>query len=292
MTHDRDGGAVPGAFATSWRAAVQPASRPLDRMRGFARRSMLSALAAVRRGSADRFVRCLYCHYVFDDQRTDFERIIVRLKDLGTFVGTEQLLAMLVGERPVDGRYFHLSFDDGFRNNFTNALPILRKHGVPAIFFVPSGLIGADWDRTRTYCLDVTHYRSVIETLRWDDLKVMLDAGYEVGSHTRTHARFSAMSSDHARLEDEILGSKQDLETALGYRCRYISWPYGRTTDADMSSVGFTKAVGYDACFGAFRGSVIAGETDRYRIPRHHFEPQWQPAHVEYFARGNMEAYG
>jgi hypothetical protein len=262
MTLDRDGGAVPGAFATSWRAAVQPASRPLDRMRSFARRSMLSALAAVRRGSADRFVRCLYCHYVFDDQRTDFERIIVRLKDMGTFVGTDQLLAMLAGERPVDGRYFHLSFDDGFRNNFTNAL------------------------------LDVTHYRSVIETLRWDDLKAMLDAGYEVGSHTRTHARFSAMSADHARLEDEILGSKQDLETALGYRCRYISWPYGRTTDADTSSVGFTKAAGYDACFGAFRGSVIAGETDRYRIPRHHFEPQWRPDHVEYFARGNMEAAG
>ena len=280
------------AFATSWRSAVHGPARLTDRLRVFARRNALSLAAALDRRLAARFVRCLYCHYVFDDQAADFENLITRLKSLGTFVTTDDLLDMLTGRRPVDGRYFHLSFDDGFRNNFTNAVPILRRHAVPAIFFVPSGLIGADWERTRSYCLNVTHYRTVIETLRWDDLKAMLDAGFEIGSHTRTHARFSAMSAEHDRLQDEILGSKEDLEQGLGYRCRYISWPYGKTTDADASSVGFTKTAGYDACFGAFRGTVVPGATDRYRIPRHHFEPQWLPAHVEYFARGNMEQAG
>jgi peptidoglycan/xylan/chitin deacetylase (PgdA/CDA1 family) len=219
----------------------------------------------------------------------DFERIIVRLKEMGEFVRTDELISMLSGERPVDGRYFHLSFDDGFRNNYTNAVPILKKHEVPAIFFVPSGFIGADWERTRAYCLDVANYGSVVETLRWDDLKEMLDAGYEIGSHTRTHCRFTAISDDPARLEKEILGSKEELEAGLGYRCRYISWPYGRATDADAASVRFTKTAGYDACFGAFRGSIVVGQTDRYRIPRHHFESQWPLSHVEYFARGNRE---
>jgi peptidoglycan/xylan/chitin deacetylase (PgdA/CDA1 family) len=251
---------------------------------------MLSTLGRLKRGMADRFVRCLYCHYVFDDQVADFERIILWLKSVGTFVDSAALIDMLTGVRPVDGRYFHLSFDDGFRNNFTNALPILRKHAVPAMFFVPSGLIGADWDRTRDYCLNVTHYRAVIEMMGWNDLEAILDAGYEVGSHTRTHARFSAISSDREHLEDEIRGSKHDLESRLRYRCRFISWPYGRVTDADNSSVDFTREAGYEACFGAFRGTVRPGTTDPYRIPRHHFEPQWPMAHVEYFARGNREA--
>lgn len=279
-------------FATSWRDAVRPPARPFESLRAFARRSTLSVAAALNRQFADRFVRCLYCHYVFDDQVADFENLIVRIKALGTFVDTDTVLEMLAGHRMVDGRFFHLSFDDGFRNTFTNALPILRRHAVPAIFFVPSNLVGANWDRTRSYCLDITHYRAVIELLQWDDLKAMLDLGYEIGSHTRTHVRFSDMSQQQNRLQDEILGSKEELESNLRYRCRYISWPYGRLSDADASSVGFTKTAGYDACFGAFRGTVVPGKTDRYRIPRHHFEPQWPSAHVAYFARGNMEQAG
>lgn len=278
-----------GGYAISWRTAVPATTTGADRLRAFARWSALSAMSVFSRKVADRFVRCLYCHYVFDDQVAEFDRIIGRLGALGTFVDSATLLEMLAGDRPVDGRYFHLSFDDGFRNNFTNALPVLRNHGVPAIFFVPSALVDADWERARDYCLDVTHYGAVIEMMRWDDLAAILDAGYEVGSHTRTHARFSAISTQRGHLEDEIRGSKHDLESRLGYRCRYISWPYGRVTDADASSVDFTREAGYDACFGAFRGTVRPGRTDRYRIPRHHFEPQWPLGHVEYFARGNME---
>lgn len=140
-----------GGYAISWRTAVPATTTGADRLRAFARWSALSAMSVFSRKVADRFVRCLYCHYVFDDQVTAFDRMIGRLRSLGTFVDTAMLLDMLAGHRPVDGRYFHLSFDDGFRNNFTNALPILQKHSVPAIFFVPSALIGADWARTRDY---------------------------------------------------------------------------------------------------------------------------------------------
>ena len=54
-------------------------------------------------------------------------------------------------------------------------------------------------------------------------------------------------------------------------------------------SLALTKAAGYEACFGAFRGSMTPGSTDLFAIPRHHFEPEWPAAHVKYFARGNME---
>ena len=273
----RFAGAEP--YAISWRQIYKPPRSAAARMRALARDGLLSAAGMLCQGLGDRFVRCLYCHYVFDDQRAAFERIITRLKAMGTFVDTQTVLAMLSGERPVDGRYFHLSLDDGFRNNLTNALPILRQQSVPAIFFVPSALIGSDYERTKDYCKNALHQPAAIEVMSWDDLKAILDAGYEIGSHTRSHARLSAISSDGKTLRDEIVGSKHDLETRLGYRCRYISWPYGRVVDADAVSLACVREAGYEGCFGAFRGSVVPDATDLYRIPRHHFEPQWPLAH-------------
>lgn len=273
-------------YAVLYRNAVL--TRPAG-LRTALRATAISVFSRLQSGLADRFVRCLYCHYVFDDQKADFEQLIGRFKLMGTFIDTCTLLDMLAGRRAVNGRYFHLSFDDGFRNNFTNALPILQRHAVPAIFFVPTAFVGAGWELARHYCLNIVHHRTAIEMMTWGDLRTILDAGYEVGSHTRTHACFSAISKQRERLEDEIRGSKHDLESRLGYQCRYISWPYGRAADADASSVDFTREAGYDACFGAFRGTVFPGRTNRYQIPRHHFEPQWPPGHVEYFARGNME---
>lgn len=277
-------------FATQWRQAVSPPDGLVGRTRSLMRGAALTLGSAVNRTLDDRFLRCLYCHYVFDDQLRDFERLVVKLKAIGDFVDTKTCVEMVKGEKPITRRCFHLSFDDGFRNNLTNALPILEKHGVPAIFFVPSSLIQSCFEETRHYCLVKTKYRSTIEMLTWADLSQILSAGYDIGSHSKTHARFSDVSQSPTLLEEEILGSKHEIEHHLGQECRYISWPYGRLTDADQASLDVVRTAGYDACFGAFRGTVSAGLTDLFRIPRHHFEVQWPLAHVEYFARGNRES--
>jgi peptidoglycan/xylan/chitin deacetylase (PgdA/CDA1 family) len=249
---------------------------------------VITAKAKADRTAEAAFLRCLFCHYVFDDQRAEFERIVCRLAKLGHFVDTNGLLEMLSGKRAIDGRYFHLSFDDGFRNNLTNAAPVLREHGVPATFFVPTAVIGTNPSLMREYCLRI-QYPAPIELMTWDDIASLRDAGFEIGSHTRTHARFADISNDPAKLEDEIVGSKRELEARTGATCRTISWPFGKVTDADGPSIDAARRAGYDACFGAFRGTVRPGATDPFRIPRHHFEAEWPIAHIEYFARGRME---
>ena len=90
-------------------------------------------------------------------------------------------------------------------------------------------------------------------------------------------------------MEDEIFGSKADIERQLGMPCPYISWPYGRLSDADDRSLAMVREAGYEACFGAWRGQVLPGHTDQFSIPRHHFEPQWPLSHVRYFASGARE---
>jgi peptidoglycan/xylan/chitin deacetylase (PgdA/CDA1 family) len=197
---------------------------------------------------------------------------------------------MLQGKRAIDGRYFHLSFDDGFRNNFTNALPVLIEHKVPAIFFVPTGIVSADWKTAQHYCINTTSYRGTMEMMTWDDLSEIILQGFEIGSHTRTHARFSSISSNPQAIEDEIHGSKNDLEAYLNIQCKYIAWPYGTLADSDRTSLSAVSTAGYTACFGAFRGTVKPNETDMFSIPRHHFEVEWPIQHIQYFARGNYES--
>jgi peptidoglycan/xylan/chitin deacetylase (PgdA/CDA1 family) len=253
------------------------------------RHALISARALLHWRAADRFVRGVFCHYVFDDQLGQFERIIRKLQNVGTFVDSDTCVELLAGNRDIDGRYFHLSFDDGFRNVFANAFPILKRLRVPAIAFVPSAFIGAGWEEARHYCVDIARYPLPIEMARWDDLHEALAAGFEIGSHTRTHARFAEISSDEPRLHQEIAGSKEELQSQLGKECKYISWPFGRRHDADARSLEMARRAGYRACFGAFRGSIVPGVTDPFAIPRHHFEPQWPVSHVSYFARGNGE---
>ncbi len=276
-------------YATSWHEVVPPHAGLKERIRSSLRYTAISTLAHFKRPANVGSLRLLYCHYVFDDQIENFDLIICRLKRLGTFVSTDVCVEMLNGIREIDRSYIHLSFDDGFKNVCVNALPILQRHQVPAIFFVPSSLVSADYQRTREYCLHTTNYKAVVEMATWDDLAKFVTAGCEIGSHTRTHARFSEISGHRSRLEDEISGSKRELESGLGTEVKYISWPYGRITDADEASLQMVNDAGYSACFGAFRGQVSAGSTDRFAVPRHHFEAQWPLSHIRYFAQGGFE---
>ena len=247
-------------------------------------RSMaLSILSSIKSGDRSNFLKCVYCHYVFDDQIALFESKVKLMMSAGKFVDTSTALDMIEGKRPVDGQFFHLSFDDGFKNVVKNALPILDRYRVPSLFFVPTAFVGAPYEKVADYCVRIAEYGSPIEMCSWDDLKRARDSGMEIGSHTRTHARFSEISSSPSLLMEEFAGSKNDIESILGVPCTTISWPYGRMDDADEISVRATQRAGDRACFGAFRGAVRNGGCDPFMIPRHHFETQWPDRHVQYF---------
>jgi len=276
-------------YATRWKDGIHLPSGFIPKVRGYVRSGLISLISTINNKNQDVFLRCLYCHNVFDDQKNDFDNLISKLKKMGNFIDTDKCIEMIKGVKPIDGKYYHLSFDDGFRNNYINAVPILKKHSIPAIFFVPSSLIGADWDTANKYSIGVTQNKSTIELLRLSDLKNMLGNGFEIGSHTRSHANFAAISNDNTLLGSEILGSKIDLERLLGIECKYIAWPYGKLVDSDEKSLKMVKDAGYLACFGAYRGAISPNKTDLFSIPRHHFEIYWPITEVEFFAMGKWE---
>jgi peptidoglycan/xylan/chitin deacetylase (PgdA/CDA1 family) len=278
-------------YVTKWRMGIPSPWRSWGTPRHLLRHLVVSTLAAVNSKGDPRFLRFLYCHYVFDDQRERFEKLMMRLMQAGTFVNTDTAIEMVEGTREIDKGYFHLSFDDGFLNVITNALPILQRLNVPSLIFVPTIMMDATYEQVREYCLTTTEYAGVIQMSTWDALKTAVAAGWDVGSHTRAHARLSEISVDAARLREEIEGSKYDIENRLGTECKYFAWPYGRMADVDRTVITAIRTAGYRAAFGAFRGTVAPSLTDEFSLPRHHFEVQWPLSHTEYFARGKMERW-
>ena len=276
-------------FAKTYSEAVNEPITFGERSRFIARKLYLDLASLINVSEEENYLRCIYCHYVFDDQIEMFEKIIINLRNKGKFISTKKMIDILEGKDKIIGKNFHLSFDDGFKNNFLNAVPILLRHQIPAIFFVPTSIIDADYDTIKNYCVNTTKYKNAIEMLTWEDLKKMLDLGFDIGSHTKTHARFIEISKDQNIMIEEIKGSKIDLEKKLNINCKYISWPFGKMSDIDKQSIQYVKSCNYRACFGAFRGSIVPNETSIFKIPRHHFEAQWPYNHLNYFLRGNKE---
>jgi peptidoglycan/xylan/chitin deacetylase (PgdA/CDA1 family) len=112
-----------------------------------------------------------------------------------------------------------LTFDDGFRNVFENALGPLANHKKTAIQFLIPNFIGKfnEWDlregESAEPLMDTGHVRD------W------IGAGHSIGSHSLTHARLTRLTLRDAR--EEIFASKKKLEDLFGVLIEHFCYPYG-----------------------------------------------------------------
>src|SRR5262249_33394839 len=103
-------------------------------------------------------------------------------------------------------RLVAITFDDGYEDNATTAAPILRELGIPACFFVSTEMIGTD----RPFPHDIEQGRPRQAHMSWDDLRALVGDGFEVGSHSATHADFGQIPL--AEAEWELRASRERLE--------------------------------------------------------------------------------
>lgn len=152
-----------------------------------------------------------------------------------------ELTPYLKGKK--QGKVIGITFDDGYRNNLTQALPILQRHGFTATCYVVSGHIGGhnQWDEAKG--IPKNPLMSDAELKQW------LNAGMEVGVHTHSH--ISLIDVDDATAEQEITHSKQFLEELLGVPMRHFCYPYGKF---HSSHVAMLKQQGFDTATAMYRG--------------------------------------
>ena len=229
------------------------------------------------------WIRFPYYHHVFDDERRGFSRQLDFFRRFGEFLSIDEAVKLLASGDFIDGNYFCITFDDGFKNNATNAVPILVEKAVPAAFFVVTGLIGSDCVKDRDRLLRFyDHGQLLMEFLNWADCRQMVSAGMTIGSHTVNHARLSEL--DTAGVSKEMAKSKAAIEVNLEQLCEHFCSPFG-IPDRDFNPLrdpDLAGQSGYRSMLTALRGANRKGDTP-FLIKRDHTLANWGNYQLRYF---------
>jgi peptidoglycan/xylan/chitin deacetylase (PgdA/CDA1 family) len=137
------------------------------------------------------------------------------------------------------GRRAVITFDDGYADNFTNALPVLEKHNVPATVFIVTGDVGQQdvvWEEA---CEDLP-----ADILDWRQISELGSKGWEIASHADEHVHLERRSESE---QMEIIGRSIDkLEAMTGESPVSFAYPYGsynRDTKNVLKRLGIRAAV-------------------------------------------------
>ena len=166
-----------------------------------------------------------------------------RLRDeLPVLALNEALQQLADGTAPMQSVV--VTFDDAWSDTHENALDVLVEHSIPATLYVPTIFLGRKDFLTRVQLVEIKQ------------------AGIQIGAHTRTHRDLRACSD--TELDDEIAGSRSDLEDVLNTEVDTFAYPKGlhdhRVVDA-VARAGFRSAI-------TTRRGWLSARSDPLRIHR------------------------
>jgi peptidoglycan/xylan/chitin deacetylase (PgdA/CDA1 family) len=174
-------------------------------------------------------------------------------------ISTTELLERIRTGADLGGRLV-ITFDDGYLDNYENAAPELEARGLPATFFISSGLIGSTrrpwWDE---------EYGAESEWMNWDQVRSLHSRGFEIGGHTVNHVDLGVVSETVAI--EEVRGCKEMLEKELDDRITLFAYPYGRPHQITEANRSIVRSHDFQCCFSCHGGIVVPG-SDPYRLQR------------------------
>ncbi|HQE91946.1 MAG TPA: polysaccharide deacetylase family protein [Anaerolineae bacterium] len=169
------------------------------------------------------------------------------------------IYATLTTGQPLPEKPIVLTFDDGYKDAYTGALPLLQKYGFVGEFFLLA---------------TPAHYESP-QYLTWADVRAMADAGMSMQAHGRDHYDLGGRSYDF--LVYQILGAKEAVEAHSGQPVRFFCYPSGRY---DHATIAVVESAGYWGAVTTAWGTELRLD-NRFTWPRIRVRGAWS---VDYFA--------
>ena len=152
-----------------------------------------------------------------------------------------------------------ITFDDGYKDNLINALPILKKYNFKSTCFVVSDFIGESnkWDENKNNYF----YK---ELLTKNDIVEWLSHGMSIGSHGKSHKSLTEL--DEEQIRNEIYNSKNEIQDFVGTNIDTFSYPFGQINKYSAEAVREIYNFGVTTVRSRF--NTIKHKT--YYIPRIH----------------------
>lgn len=151
-----------------------------------------------------------------------------------TTISPYDLTEALQRGRELPAKPILITFDDGYRDNYDNAYPLLRERGMQATIFVVTDFID---EQRPAY-------------LTWDMARELAANGIAIESHGRNHMGLADKEDDY--LVWQALGSLETIEYELGTRPRFVSYPAG---EYDQRTIDVFRSAGYWAGFTTDQGT-------------------------------------
>lgn len=121
------------------------------------------------------------------------------------------ILFILKNKAICNKSYISFTFDDGYKDQYTTAFPLFKRHNITATTYIIAGLVGDSFEN---------------QTLMdWKEIKALGNGGWEIGSHTYSHRDLTEL--DTASINYELKQSKLILK-GQGFDVKSLSVPYGK----------------------------------------------------------------
>ena len=183
--------------------------------------------------------------------RKRFAKQMAFLKNQGSiFYTVSEMIEYYRENGSFPSRGLAITFDDGWKDNYENAFPILREFGIKATIFLISSCLGQVSIKAQS------EGESAREHLSLENVLEMSEHGNEFGSHTLNHKLLDRIPIDEVKTE--VMESKRQIEELLNKPCKVFAYPGGHYNEDARRAV---EEAGYIAGF-----STTYGPTDQFDL--------------------------
>lgn len=193
----------------------------------------------------------------------NFSRQISFLGKYFSIITMERLINSIKNREPLPSNSIVITFDDGYKDVFTNAYPILKMYNIPATVFITTDYIQ----------LPVTSHQSPVnEMMSWEDILEMIDNNISIGSHTVSHPKLSALTDNE--IERETGESKDIIQRHINKEVVCFSYPYGGRDFFNERIKEMLKKNGYQCACSTIYGinDLNSDLFELKRIPVNYYE--------------------